>query len=168
MKAGYYLRYLELRESKMIRKLLKKDIPEIVRIHKNCIEQCNAKCYSTSQIQEWESDVSEHNILIQLESSSWIVLEIKNKIVGFAQYSLKNEELYQLQIDPNEQGKGYGKMLCEEIFKDFKTNNIKEISLYSTLNAVPFYLSLGFEEVKEIYYPLKKEKMEMIEMKRKI
>lgn len=150
----------------MIRKLSKKDVPKIVEIHRDCINTCNAQCYTSSQIHEWASDVSEENVFAQLKSSSWIVIEDKNKIVGFAQYSLKNKDLYQVQIDKEEHRKGYGKMLCEYIFNDFKQNNIEEISLYSTLNAVPFYLSLGFEKVKEIYYPLKKGKTKMIEMRK--
>ena len=152
----------------MIRKLSEKDIPKIVEIHKDCINKCNSKYYTPSQIQEWISDVSEENVIAQLKSSFWIVMDNQNKIVGFAQYSLKNEELYQVQIDPEEQGKGYGRMLCKYVFEDFRRHNIKEISLYSTLNAVPFYLSLDFKKIKEIYYPIKKEKLEMIEMRRDI
>ncbi|NMC08893.1 GNAT family N-acetyltransferase, partial [Candidatus Microgenomates bacterium] len=70
------------------------------------------------------------------------------------------------QIDPDLQGKGYGKQLYEYIETDFRRNNIQQISLYSTLNAIEFYKNLGFEITKEIKYPLVKTKMDMVEMKK--
>lgn len=79
---------------------------------------------------------------------------------------MKDKELYQIQIDPNEQGKGYGRKLYDYIENDFRINKIKQVSLFATLNSVQFYKKLGFNVIKEIEFPLVKTKIKMIKMSR--
>ena len=79
---------------------------------------------------------------------------------------MKDKELYQIQIDPNEQGKGYGRKLYDYIENDFRINKAKQISLFATLNSVQFYKNLGFNVIKEIEFPLVKTKIKMIKMSR--
>ena len=137
----------------MIRKIPKKQninpeiLNRIVSIHKECIATVNSKYYNKKQIEEWLSVTIVKNIQDQLLNTNWIVMEKDNQVVGFAQYSLEDKGLYQIQVLPSEHGKGYGKSMYEYLEKDFRKKNIKEISLYSTLNAIPFYKSLGFESV---------------------
>ena len=137
----------------MIRKISNKQninpeiLNRIVSIHKECIATVNSKHYDQKQIEEWLSVISIKNIQDQLFNTIWIVMEKDNQIVGFAQYSLEDKELYQIQVLPSEQAKGYGKKLYKYIEKDFRKNNLKGIALYATLNAISFYKSLGFESV---------------------
>ena len=95
-------------------------------------------------------------------------MENYGKIVGFAQYSLKDEVLYQIQIDPNEQKKGYGKMLYKYIENDFRESNISNISLFATLNAISFYKDLGFNIIKEKLFKLTDMEIKMVEMSKKL
>lgn len=156
----------------MIRKISnKKNInPEIlnrvVLIHKKCIKLINSKYYDKEQIKEWLSTIKIENIQEQLSNTSWIIVEEHDEIIGFAQYSITDKEIYQIQILPSEQGKGYGKKLYQYIEKDFKKNNVKQISLYSTLNAISFYKSLGFESIKKKSYKLINTSVEMDEMRK--
>lgn len=117
---------------------------KVVDIHRLCISQSNASTYSPEVIQEWLDEVNVEDTIGQLQYTKWIALEKDNNIVGFAQYSLPDSELYQIQIDPNIQRKGYGKELYEYIEEDFKKNNISKVLLYSVPNAVKFYESFGF------------------------
>lgn len=117
---------------------------KIVDIHRLCISQSNASTYTPEVIQEWLDEVNVEDTIGQLQYTKWIALEKNNNIVGFAQYSLPDAELYQIQIDPNIQRKGYGKELYEYIEEDFKKNNISKVLLYSVPNAVKFYESFGF------------------------
>lgn len=140
-------------------------IKRIVSIHKECIRIVNSKYYGAEQIEEWLSQVSVQNVLDQLtRSSQWIILEENSQIVGFAQYSFEDKALYQIQVLPSEQRKGYGKKLYKYLEKDFRKNNLKEISLYATLNAIPFYKSLGFKSEGEKNFKLIKTSVMMEEM----
>ena len=96
------------------------------------------------------------------------MIKNNNKILGFAQYCLEDKEIYQIQIDPDEQGKGYGRELYNYIENDFRINKIKQISLLATLNAVQFYENLGFHIIKVIKFPLVKTKIKMIKMSKEL
>ncbi len=152
---------------KQISTKTKKDIlKKLVEIHKLCILETNSKYYDSEQIKEWISSVNIKNIQEQLTNSSWIIVKEKETIVGFAQYCLNESEIYQIQILPQYQGKGYGRELYRYIEKEFRDKNIATISLYSTLNAVSFYEKVGFKKIKNIKFNLSKTKVEMIEMKK--
>ena len=142
----------------------KEILKRLIEIHKECISKTNSQFYEQEQINEWLSTIKIENIQDQLESTTWVVIKNNNKILGFAQYSLEDKEIYQIQINPDEQGKGYGRELYNYIENDFRINKIKQISLLATLNAVQFYENLGFHIIKEIKFPLVKTKIKMIKM----
>ncbi|GEM_PF-964603 len=158
LKAGKQTEMVNLLEA------TKEDVADIVNIHKDCILKTNSKTYSENVVKEWVNQINEKNVLDQFSNTKWLVLKEANSTVGFCQYDLDGEELYQIQIDPSFQGKGYGKFLYSFIERDFINNRKEKISLFATLNAVPFYESLGFKKVKSIEFPLDNEKIEMVEM----
>jgi len=146
----------------------KKILQKLIEIHKKCISITNSQFYEQEQINEWLSTIKIENIEEQLDSTTWIIIKNNKKILGFAQYCLKDKEIYQIQIDPDEQGKGYGRELFNYIENDFRINKIKQISLLATLNAVQFYENLGFHIIKEIKFPLVKTKIKMIKMSKEL
>ena len=146
----------------------KEILKRLIEIHKECISKTNSQFYEQEQINEWLSTIKIENIQDQLESTTWVVIKNNNKILGFAQYSLEDKEIYQIQINPDEQGKGYGRELYNYIENDFRINKIKQISLLATLNAVQFYENLGFHIIKEIKFPLVKTKIKMIKMSKEL
>ncbi|MBU2104375.1 MAG: GNAT family N-acetyltransferase, partial [Nanoarchaeota archaeon] len=152
----------------LIKRAILKNIPEIVAIHKNCVLKTNANFYSKEVINEWIDQISEKSVNEQFKNSSWYILLIKNKIIGFAQFSLNDGELYQININSRYQNRGYGKLLYDFIEKQFKKNHNKKIFLNSTLNAFEFYKALGFKSLGEIKFKLNKYKIKMIKMKKLI
>lgn len=149
---------------KLTTKTNQETLLEILNVHKSCILKTNSKIYPPEIIKEWLSTLSLKNIKEQLKNSSWIVIEEKNEVLAFAQYSLKEKVIYQIQVKPEKQKEGFGKKLFEDIKKDFKKNNIKSTTLFATLDAVDFYEKLGFKKTKNIQFPLKKQSLEMVEM----
>ncbi len=151
---------------KLTTQINKKTLHDILKIHEACILKNTSKTYSPEIIEDLLSTLSVENIKEQLENSSWIVLEKENKVLGFAQYSLKDEKIFQIQIEPKKQKQGYGGKLFNYIEKEFKRNNIENITIFSKLDTVNFYKKLGFESIKNIQYPLKNNSIEMVKMKR--
>lgn len=100
-----------------IKKANKDNISEIVEIHKACVSKTNAKSYSKSVIKEWLTQISEQNVLYQMNKTIWLVLIKDDNTIGFCQYDIEGGELYQMQILPKHQGKGYGKYLYAFIEK---------------------------------------------------
>ena len=118
--------------------------------------------YGPEIISSWVNNINENNVLSQWENSTWLVIKENNKVVGFAQYSLKEKELFQIQVDPDYQGKGYGKQLYKYIEQEFLKNEIEKISLKSTLNAKQFYIEMGFFEIGNLNY----DRIEMSRMEK--
>jgi len=141
-----------------------KDIPVIVSIHKDCVAEINSKFYPDQVIKEWLGQISKSNVLKQFKDSSWIVARLENQIVGFAQYSIKTGEIFQINTNSKFLRQGIGEELYQFILKDFQKHHSKKISLNSTLNAVPFYGKLGFKSLGKIRYKLNKQVMEMEKM----
>lgn len=54
-------------------------------------------------------------------------------------------QLMQMAVETDQQGKGIGKLLVNELLSFCKSNGIKEVVCHARDNAVPFYLNLGFE-----------------------
>ena len=50
-----------------------------------------------------------------------------------------------MAVETNQQGKGVGKLLVKDLLSFSKSKGIKEVVCHARDNAVPFYLSLGFE-----------------------
>ena len=81
----------------------KEIIEKLIEIHKKCISKTNSQFYDQEQINEWLSTIKIENIEEQLDSTTWIIIKNNKKILGFAQYCLKDKEIYQIQIDLHEE-----------------------------------------------------------------
>lgn len=142
------------------------DVPEIVALHRRCVLEENSKIYSKEAIAEWVSDVNEENTREQMVSgtSVWITARLGKDLVGFAQYTFESNEIYQMNVKPELQGRRVGTALYKYIEQDFVQNGVKQISLRATLNAVGFYEKLGFINLGIIKVRLKNETNDMIKM----
>ena len=151
-----------------IKKAVLEDASKIAAIHKNCVLKTNARFYPNDVIKEWIKPITAKNIKYQFKNSQWFVIKIKNKIVGFCQICLKEKSLDQINISPKYQNKKYGKLVYDFVERQFLKNNINEIYLNSTLNAVDFYKRLGFRKLRRIRFKLGRIFVEMIKMKKNL
>lgn len=85
------------------------------------------------------------------DEKSWHFVAIENDnvigcvvLVPLDQEQTKTQ-LMQMAVETNQQGKGIGKLLVNELLAFSKSKGIKEVVCHSRDNAVPFYLNLGFE-----------------------
>lgn len=148
-----------------INKASKEDIPEIIKVHQACVLKTNAKVYRKEVISEWLNQISVENVTSQFANTDWYIIKSGEKVIGFAQISLSEKELYQINILPKFQNRGFGKHFYYNFVEElFKSHGISQIGLNATLNAVKFYESLGFKKVKNISFKLDKESVEMAEM----
>jgi putative acetyltransferase len=153
-----------------IRKVTAKDISAIVKLHKKIVTKTNGLYYNRDVIKEWLAQITSENVAQQLrvKSTLWYVLEANNKIIGFCQFSLTKEVIYQLNIDTEFQGKGFGKMLYEFMEKRFRKSEATEIELNATNNARTFYEKLGFKTIKQIQFRQANTQVKMFEMKKSL
>ncbi len=90
------------------------------------------------------------------EGHRFIIAIDEEKPVGFASWSVKTGytsvyRLHKIYIDPNQQGKGVGKILLDFVLTDIKTKDATDLELnVNRFNkARQFYEKIGFVVVNE-------------------
>lgn len=151
-----------------IRRVFPKETKIITHIHLECVTKSNAKVYTKKEIEEWTSEINATDVRIQLKNCEWYLLFVDGIPAGFSQFSTKKAVLYQINVLPQCQNKGYGKFLYNFVEKQFIKEGIKKISLNATLNAKSFYKKMGFKFIKEIRFPLKTATLRMFKMEKEI
>ena len=110
---------------------------------------------------EWAQNRSISDLKKCLSKSDVIIsLWIDKKIVGFGR-ALSDEifrsVLWDIVIDQNHQGKGYGKIIVKTILESKKIKGTEKIYLMTT-NKKDFYTQQGFEQVNSQKLLLKMNK----------
>jgi len=103
-----------------------------------------------NQNAQWAQNRSISDLRNCLSKSDVIVsIWIDKKIVGFGRAlsdGIFRGVLWDIVIDKNYQGKGYGKIIVNTLLKSKRIKNTKKIYLMTT-NKKDFYNQLDFEEV---------------------
>lgn len=88
-------------------------------------------------------------IIYQFDKAHIILLN--DEPVGLLKINRGNKtEVFQLQIDPTQQGKGLGKKILKDILEEAsKEGKTVELSVLKTNKAQHLYTSLGFKTVGE-------------------
>lgn len=89
------------------------------------------------------------NLRVEHRENVIVVAEIDNQIVGFGEISLFNSELTALYVDPDFKRQGIGTAIIENLKFRAKKAGITDLTLHSSLTAVPFYERNGFRQVKQ-------------------
>jgi len=85
------------------------------------------------------------------DEKSWHFLAIENDtVIGcVVLFPLDGEkhkaQLMQMAVESDQQGKGIGKLLVDELLNFCRAKNITEVICHSRSNVVEFYLKSGFE-----------------------
>ena len=90
-------------------------------------------------------------------SSKSYVLELNDKIVGYAFITIINFEIHlnRIAIDPNHQQKGFGLQLLKKILEENSKNKSVFLELkYSNIAALKLYRKVGFKKynIRKNYY----------------
>lgn len=107
--------------------------------------------YSTEALQE----------VMKNGSQTFIILSDQRGPQGFASYGVKNNELavgklHKIYVLPENHGRGYGKLLIEEVKKRIVAMNVYTLDLnVNRYNpARTFYEKIGFKFIKEEDVPI--------------
>jgi diamine N-acetyltransferase len=94
-------------------------------------------------------------------SQKFLLLKDKQGYAGFASFAMRPEDsgickLHKIYVLPKNQGKGYGKLLIDEIKKQLANQNVRALDLnVNRYNpAQEFYKKLGFKIVREEDVPV--------------
>jgi len=99
---------------------------------------------------------SESALLQQIqEGCEFLLCQTNNQIIGFASYSLlenENSKLHKLYLLSTEKGKGFGKLLLEEVMRRAKMRGARtmELQVNKKNPSKEFYHRVGFSIKAEL------------------
>lgn len=124
------------------------DAQEICELHKASIRQLCSSAYPPEKIAAWTEPLTPDRYLPAMTQFEFFVVE-EDRILGFVILNLEGSELNAMYLHPDAVGRGIGRRLFEHAERLARSNNVAELRLRSTLNAVGFYEACGFSRVRE-------------------
>lgn len=139
-----------------IRPALSTDADAIYNIHVSSIQQLCCTHYDQGQILTWagRQKVERYVSLMKEKDHTFVVAEIDNKVVGFANFYDDHEkqqiEIEGLYVSPTCVRQGIGSSLVRYAEAKATQNKYKTLTVVATLNAAEsFYPAQGFTAIAE-------------------
>lgn len=91
---------------------------------------------------------------LSLSSRVYVGIITDNQLVGYAGASIAfdSADIIKIGVQKSEQGKGFGKMLLNELLDILKQKKVNEVLLeveHNNITAINMYLGAGFKEISE-------------------
>ena len=147
-----------------IRSAVPNDAHRFLEIHRRSIQALCQADYTAGQIEAWVNFRTVDDFRQRILRDVNFVAEIDSRVVGYIRYSPKNNELCSLHVDPDYARRGVGTALFRQVARDARERNITHLWLHASLNAVPFYRSLGFSTGRQAVHMLGDVGLACVEM----
>jgi N-acetylglutamate synthase-like GNAT family acetyltransferase len=152
-----------------IRKATDQDCYAIYELRIASIKHSCANFYPGESIAAWIESKSPADYKNIPKYKTLIVVEENTQVVGFGLLNVQKKIIESLYLAPNYAGKGYGKTLLNNLEEIAKKHGIKELTVFSTLNANKFYRSMGYHEnIKTTHELTSGIQLDCIKMTKKI
>ncbi len=152
-----------------IRKATNDDSFILYDLHIKSIKHYCASFYSDSAISSWIASKKPSAYINLPDSTIILIAEIRRKTIGFGMINLSTQSIDSLYFLPGYCGNGYGRILLEALESTAEKNNLNELCLNSTLNAVDFYNHMGYSCNVPTTFALRSgTKLNCVSMKKKL
>ena len=128
-----------------IRRATVSDREGIALAHAASIRGLATDHYTAEQIAAWSSGKNPERYPVDTEEMYVAVKD--GEVVGFGELHLANHEVRAVYISPKIGRQGVGAAMLAKLEGIAKANGLVELTLGASLNAVPFYLRYGYQEV---------------------
>lgn len=132
-----------------LRNYQKSDLENILAIFNGTVQAINKKDYTQQQIEQLVQPKPDYEKWHARLSSSYTIVALNRmEVIGFGNIT-DTGELDLLYVDKKWIGYGIGKMLATDLMDHALKAGVKELTVYSSITAKPFFESLGFELMKQ-------------------
>lgn len=132
----------------LVEKASIKNLDEILSLFKNTIEKTCSKDYNTSQISAWTASIENRERWAnKIKNQFFIIVKTNNMIVGFA--SLEQGYIDFLYVHHKFLRKGIASLLYESLKRESLNLGFTKLTTHSSKTAFPFFISKGFQLIKE-------------------
>ena len=152
-----------------IRSALHTDLKKISNCHKASIRKLCKNYYSTEIIKKWTAILKPNIYESAINEKILIVAESAESLHGFGILNAKRNELSAIYVHPDSKGKGIAKSILLKLETIALENNVNDLHLCSTMNALGFYKHHGYVEGGEAFHKLQDgTKLQCIMMHKKL
>lgn len=147
-----------------IRDARETDVEGIMQVHLDCIQKICCHHYTQHQVENWvkRQSLQRYTSFLQ-QNNDFIVVLTKggSDVVAFGNMGKEvnekftshvNFEVYGCYVSPNVVRRGVGTLLLGELERRAVEQGGCGIGVMSTLNAIPFYESCGFEGKEWLFH----------------
>jgi putative acetyltransferase len=135
-----------------IRKANPADKQSIWRVRTRCIRESCKLHYAPEEIDAWSSSPMPANFEDVIATKDFFVAEEQDLIVGFGFLDRPTATIEAVFVSPDFQRKGIGRQLLTALETIAHQAGLQTLSLSSTLNAVDFYESAGYQAREHAKY----------------
>jgi putative acetyltransferase len=129
-----------------IRHATQEDLHHIAAAHRASILGLCAPHYSVVQVSQWTDALRPEGYAALLGSREFFVVEQDGELLGFGVLDLNESLVNATYVSPKAARRGVGQRLLEAMETIARQQGATRLQLSSTLDAVPFYQSLGYPQ----------------------
>jgi len=135
------------------RQALVTDLPVLWDLRTRAIRASCASHYAPDIIDTWCAAAPPDKMAPLLAAGGGLLEEENGQVLGFAILNLDSGELDAAFVDPAQQGRGIARRLLAALDALARERGFERLFLSASLNAVPFYETAGYVEVRREVYP---------------
>jgi putative acetyltransferase len=123
------------------------DRDAISEAHVRAVHGVDPSVYSETELMVWKAGISPGMYSFSDPNSVFLVAETGAGIVGLGEATLDDPEIDKCYVDATQQNLGIASALVEELEARLRGHGADTVAVESSLNATPFYESVGYERV---------------------
>lgn len=134
-----------------VRPMLTEEAGTFLDIHTRAVRGLAAAHYAADVIEAWVVPITEESIRGFLQNNDneiRLLAELDGTPVGLGCLVIEDSELRACYVAPEATRKGVGTAIVREIERIAREHGLDHLHLEASINAEPFYASLGYEVVK--------------------
>lgn len=128
-----------------IRPSTQKDRGALWQIRTRAIRETCKSHYGKADLERWYTTKMPDEFGVATESRKFLVAEADGTVAGFCMLDLEKQEIAAVFVRPDFLRRGIGSKLVCELESSARSLGLRKVTLSSTLNAVDFYRSMGFQ-----------------------
>jgi putative acetyltransferase len=155
-----------------LRRAVAEDAGEMARVQVEALREQGEEYYTEKQLTslaptDYGPELISDTVFEDRDTYA-VVAEQANEFAGFAVLHTSDGYLAGIFVDPYYAGAGIGTALVEEIEQHARENNVDQLSVIASLNAVGFYKSAGFTKTEETEVSREATTIPAVEMEKKL
>jgi ribosomal protein S18 acetylase RimI-like enzyme len=130
-----------------IRDAREQDRDAIYEAHVGAVRGIEQSVYTETELSVWEAGISPGMYSVSEQNSVFLVAETDASIAGLGEATLDDPEIDKCYVETDYQGHGVASELVDALEVRLQHHGADTVTVESSLNAAPFYESVGYERV---------------------